>query len=163
MNKSSIITIVGAVAVLGGIFIYSSVPHISNINLTSTDMTDQNLAAVGVAGSASSTSATSTELMAQNGDTVSVLYTGKLTNGKVFDASSLHGNAPISFELGAGRVIKGWDQGLVGMKIGEKKTLTISPENAYGSQAIPDGKGGALIPANSTLVFDVELVNIERE
>ena len=63
---------------------------------------------------------------------------------------------------GVGRVIKGWDQGIVGMKIGEKKKLTIPAELAYGAQAIPDGRGGILIPANSTLIFDVELVDIKR-
>jgi FKBP-type peptidyl-prolyl cis-trans isomerase len=62
---------------------------------------------------------------------------------------------PFEFTLGAGQVIAGWDEGLVGMKVGEKKTLTIAPEKAYGSRAI----GG--IPANSTLIFDVELIAIK--
>lgn len=100
---------------------------------------------------------------AQDGDLVSVLYTGKLTDGTVFDASSKHDNKPISFVLGANMVIKGWDEGLIGMEIGEKKTLTIAPEKAYGAQGIPDGKGGYIIPQNATLVFDVELVDIKRK
>lgn len=100
-------------------------------------------------------------MTAQNGDTVFVNYTGKLTNGTVFDSSENHGK-PIDFELGTGRVIAGWDQGIVGMKIGEKKTLTIPPELGYGDNEVPDGRGGILIPKNSTLIFDIELVDIKR-
>ena len=103
----------------------------------------------------------STTMTAQNGDTVFVNYTGKLVNGTKFD-SSLDRGVPIDFVLGAGRVIKGWDQGILGMKVGEKKTLTIPPELGYGAQAIPDGRGNILIPANSTLIFDVELVDVKR-
>jgi FKBP-type peptidyl-prolyl cis-trans isomerase len=103
----------------------------------------------------------STTMSAQNGDTVFVNYTGKLVDGTKFD-SSLDRGVPIDFTLGVGRVIKGWDQGILGMKVGEKKTLTIPPELGYGAQAIPDGRGNILIPANSTLIFDVELVDIKR-
>ena len=90
------------------------------------------------------------------GDTVSVLYTGKLTDGTVFDASAKHGNQPFDFTVGAGMVIKGWDQGLVGMKVGEKRTLTIPGDLAYGANGIP-----GVIPANATLVFDIELLSIK--
>ncbi len=103
----------------------------------------------------------STKMIAQNGDMVSVNYTGTLENGTKFDSSLDHGR-PIEFKLGVGQVIKGWDQGIVGMEIGEKKKLTIPAELAYGAQEIPDGRGGILIPANSTLIFDVELVDIKR-
>lgn len=103
----------------------------------------------------------SSKMTAQNGDLVSVNYTGTLENGTKFD-SSLDRGVPIEFTLGVGQVIKGWDQGIVGMKIGEKKRLTIPAELAYGAQAIPDARGGILIPANSTLIFDVELVDIKR-
>ncbi|GLZ78797.1 hypothetical protein Afil01_36040 [Actinorhabdospora filicis] len=90
---------------------------------------------------------------AKNGDTVSVHYTGTLTDGTVFDSSA--GRQPISFTLGAGQVIKGWDQGLLGMRIGGKRTLTIGHELAYGEAGFP----GA-IPPRATLIFDVELVGI---
>lgn len=91
---------------------------------------------------------------AQAGKTVVVNYVGRLTDGTVFDASEKHGQ-PFSFMLGAGQVIKGWDQGLVGMKVGGKRQLVIPPELAYGNQAV-----GGVIPANSTLVFDVELLEV---
>jgi len=89
------------------------------------------------------------------GQTVRVHYTGKLTNGKVFDSSYTRGE-PIEFKLGAGRVIKGWDEGIALMKVGGKATLTIPPELGYGAR----GAGG-VIPPNATLVFDVELVSVK--
>ncbi len=89
------------------------------------------------------------------GKTVSVHYTGKLTNGKVFDSSYTRGE-PLSFPLGAGRVIKGWDEGIALMKVGGKATLTIPPELGYGAR----GAGG-VIPPNATLIFEVELVSIK--
>jgi peptidylprolyl isomerase len=95
---------------------------------------------------------------AKTGDAVWVHYTGRLqSNGKEFD-SSRKGGVPISFELGAGRVIKGWDEGIVGMKIGDKRQLIIPPTLAYGEKGTPDGT----IPPNSTLVFDVELMGLIR-
>ncbi len=93
---------------------------------------------------------------ARPGTTVSVLYTGMLPDGTVFDASSKHGGQPIEFPLGAGNVIPGWDQGLEGMKVGGKRQLVIPPDMAYGAQGVP----GA-IPPNSTLIFDVELVGVK--
>jgi FKBP-type peptidyl-prolyl cis-trans isomerase len=89
------------------------------------------------------------------GKTVSVHYTGKLTNGKVFDSSRTRGT-PIEFPLGAGRVIKGWDEGIALMKVGGKAELIIPPELGYGAR----GAGG-VIPANATLIFDVELVAVK--
>ncbi|MDO8524553.1 MAG: FKBP-type peptidyl-prolyl cis-trans isomerase [bacterium] len=91
---------------------------------------------------------------AKNGDIVSVHYTGYLTNGQVFDSSIGRGQ-PFSFTLGAGQVIKGWDQGVLGMKVGEKRKLTIPSDLAYGTT----GAGG-VIPPNATLVFEVEMIKI---
>ncbi|UGQ45799.1 FKBP-type peptidyl-prolyl cis-trans isomerase [Massilia endophytica] len=98
---------------------------------------------------------------AVSGDTVRVHYTGWLYKpeakdgkGKKFDTSLERGVA-IEFKLGAGRVIKGWEQGIAGMKVGGKRTLIIPPELAYGARDM----GNGLIPANSTLIFDVSLVS----
>ena len=96
-----------------------------------------------------------TGAQAAAGKTVSVHYTGKLTNGKVFDSSYTRGE-PITFPLGAGRVIKGWDEGIALMKVGGKATLTIPPSLGYGER----GAGG-VIPPNATLIFDVELVSVK--
>lgn len=85
------------------------------------------------------------------GDKVSVHYTGWLENGTKFD-SSLDRGEPLTFTLGAGQVIQGWDQGVLGMQIGEKRKLTISPEMAYGT------RGVGPIPPNATLIFEVELI-----
>jgi len=89
---------------------------------------------------------------AKAGDSVSVHYTGKFENGAVFDTSV--GGAPISFVLGTGQVIPGWDQGLLGMKVGGKRLLIIPPGLAYGTS------GYGPIPPQSTLIFEVELVAI---
>ena len=88
------------------------------------------------------------------GKNVSVHYTGWLENGKKFDSSVDRGQS-FSFPLGAGRVIKGWDEGVQGMKVGGKRKLTIPSELGYGSR----GAGG-VIPPNATLIFDVELLGV---
>jgi FKBP-type peptidyl-prolyl cis-trans isomerase len=88
------------------------------------------------------------------GDTVDVHYTGWLTNGKKFD-SSHDRRQPFSFKLGAGQVIAGWDQGVAGMNIGQKRKLHIPPDLGYGARG-----AGNVIPPNAELIFEVELLKI---
>jgi peptidylprolyl isomerase len=92
----------------------------------------------------------------KSGDDILVNYTGRFTNGKVFDSSLSPGRGPFELHLGRGEVIKGWDEGLSTMHVGGKRKLTIPPDLAYGSRGYP----GA-VPPNSTLIFDVELLKIK--
>ncbi|XP_028765344.1 FK506-binding protein 2 [Neltuma alba] len=96
----------------------------------------------------------SCEVQAHKGDRVKVHYRGKLTDGTVFD-SSFERDSPIEFELGSGQVIKGWDQGLLGMCLGEKRKLQIPAKLGYGEQGSPP-----TIPGGATLIFDTELVGV---
>jgi FKBP-type peptidyl-prolyl cis-trans isomerase len=89
------------------------------------------------------------------GKSVTVHYTGTLQDGTKFD-SSLDRNQPFVFTLGAGQVIPGWDEGIAGMKVGGKRKLVIPPNLAYGAQGYPP-----VIPANATLTFDVELLDVK--
>ncbi|RPA87543.1 FKBP-type peptidyl-prolyl isomerase [Ascobolus immersus RN42] len=90
----------------------------------------------------------------KKGDNVTMHYTGKLTNGSKFD-SSVDRKQPFKCKIGVGQVIKGWDEGVPQMSLGEKATLTITPDYGYGARGYPP-----VIPANSTLIFDVELLEI---
>lgn len=89
------------------------------------------------------------------GDMVTVNYVGTLPDGKVFD-SSIDRGQPFTFQLGVGQVIRGWDEGFVGMRVGGKRKLTISPDYGYGAQTVGP------IPANSTLIFEVDLLKVEH-
>ena len=93
--------------------------------------------------------------IADKGQTVKVHYTGWLTTGKKFD-SSVDSRRPFSFTLGAGEVIKGWDEGVAGMRVGGKRQLRIPSQLAYGDKGYP-----GVIPPNATLIFDVELLGVQ--
>jgi FKBP-type peptidyl-prolyl cis-trans isomerase len=95
---------------------------------------------------------------AKKGDMVQVHYVGTLKDGTKFDANTAK-DKPFEFKLGAQQVIKGWDEGVAGMKVGGKRKLIIPPDLAYGSKEIKDGSK-VIIPANSELIFEVELVKV---
>ncbi|MCX6352046.1 MAG: FKBP-type peptidyl-prolyl cis-trans isomerase [Bacteroidetes bacterium] len=92
----------------------------------------------------------------KKGQTISVLYTGKLLSGKIFDATSNRGNEPFTFKIGTGQVIKGWDEGMIMFKKGGKGKLIIPSRNGYGEQG-----AGADIPPNSPLLFEIEVLDIK--
>ena len=94
--------------------------------------------------------------MAEEGTQVEVNYTGWLTDGTKFDSSYDPGRQPLPFTIGAGMVIRGWDEGVKGMRVGGKRKLTIPADLAYGERGYPP-----VIPANSTLVFEVEFVSVK--
>jgi FKBP-type peptidyl-prolyl cis-trans isomerase len=146
--------IVIIIIILGGWFIYTKT------------------AGSGTAPSTSATATTTPQVQAQDitvgtgteavpGDLVSVLYVGKLSDGTVFDSSAAHGNQPLSFTLGAQGLIAGFQIGVNGMKVGGERVMQIPPALGYGSQAVTDASGTVIIPANSTLLFDVKLVTVK--
>lgn len=144
-NKKQLTTgiaVAAALAVIGLFFIYG-VP----------DMTTTAASPAASNGLIIQDEVVGTGAEAVANSTVSVQYTGKLDDGKVFDTSV--GKAPIEFPLGQGYVIPGWEQGILGMKVGGKRLLVIPPAMAYGAQA------NGPIPANSTLIFEVELVGVK--
>ncbi len=96
-------------------------------------------------------------LEAEKYDILTVNYTGKLEDGTVFDSSKNPGRDPFRFTVGLGQVIKGWDEGIIGMKVGGTRTLTILPEMGYGARG-----AGDMIPPNATLIFEVELLEVEK-
>jgi FKBP-type peptidyl-prolyl cis-trans isomerase len=98
-----------------------------------------------------------TGAVAKEGDRVRVHYTGWLTTGKKFD-SSVDAGRPFTFALGNGEVIRGWDEGIEGMKVGGKRQLHIPPDLGYGEGGTPDGT----IPANAKLIFDVQLLSVQE-
>ncbi|MFZ1019804.1 MAG: FKBP-type peptidyl-prolyl cis-trans isomerase [Minisyncoccia bacterium] len=149
--------------VLVGVLIFISINNkvnmATNNNALGTDNSGtDNTIPVNGAGAVDNTAPVGT--VAKAGDTVSMNYTGSLADGTVFDSNvdPKFGHVePFVFTLGAGQVIPGWDKGIVGMKVGDKKTLVIPPADAYGAA----GAGG-VIPPNATLTFDVELLGIKN-
>ena len=119
------------------------------LTLTACSSVD-NPAEPGAAGDSAASGSKRTEVKA--GDYVAVDYTGKLEDGTEFDSSA--GKQPLAFEVGAGQMIPGFDNGVQGMKLGESKTITIPPEQAYGAE------GSGPIPPNATLIFDVTVVKL---
>ncbi|KKS04859.1 MAG: FKBP-type peptidyl-prolyl cis-trans isomerase [Candidatus Nomurabacteria bacterium GW2011_GWA2_41_25] len=164
-NINVILAIIICLAVAGTLIFISINNKVNNTNMPLNDNTNNMIPNNTVDNTPASVNPTlageiaKTGLPAQAGDTVSMNYTGRLENGTVFDSNvdpKFNHVEPFEFTLGAGQVIAGWDKGIVGMKIGEKKTLTIPPADGYGA----NGQGP--IPPNSTLIFEVELLAIKK-
>ena len=156
MNMKNVViwVVVLLVVIIGGYFIYKSqkaAPASTNTQQTATASSTQVQAQEVSVG-------TGTE--AKPGDTVSVLYVGQLPNGTVFDSSAAHGNQPLTFELGTQGLIPGFQIGVNGMKEGGERLLAIPPALGYGAQDVKDASGTVIIPANSTIIFDVKLVKV---
>ncbi len=149
-NKTSFILIVGLVLII--IIIGLAVFR----NKKSENMSNQNQPVNLPSGLIIEDQIIGSGLEAISGKMVVVNYTGTLENGQKFDSSYDHGQ-PFSFTLGVGQVIRGWDEGVAGMKVGGKRKLTIPPELGYGNQDM----GNGLIPPNSTLIFEVELLDVK--
>ena len=163
MKENKISMIISAVVVLAviGVLVFITInkkDESSNSKVGGTEQTNMGNSSEGVKVTILKEG---TGEVAKSGDTVAMSYTGKLTNGTVFDSNvdPKFGHVqPFEFTIGAGMVIKGWDVGVAGMKVGEKRTLEIAPEFAYGEA----GAGGGIIPPNATLSFEVELLAIKK-
>lgn len=151
--------IIGAVILLvlliGGYFVYNSIMSAPEVNdqlatttATSTDQVQAQEVTVGTGAEAAP------------GSEVSVLYVGQLTDGTIFDSSAAHNNEPLTFVLGNEGMIAGFQIGVNGMKEGGERLIAIPPSLGYGAQDIKDTSGKVIIPANSTIIFDVRLVKV---
>ena len=165
-NMNMVLAVVICVALVGVLIFISINNKVNNTNnmplnnvgdnMNLGDNTNNNPA---VAPTPAPTDTNTAGQVAKVGDTVSMNYTGRLADGTVFDSNvnpKFNHVQPFVFTLGAGQVIPGWDKGIVGMKVGEKKTLVIPPADAYGAAGI-----SGVIPPNATLTFDVELLGIK--
>ena len=149
MNKTILTIVILIIIILGSYFLYQALKNDEVDNIETNNNNDMTLKI--------ETLKEGSGKEAKNGDNVVVHYTGTLEDDTKFD-SSLDRGTPFVFTLGAGRVIKGWDLGVLGMKIGEKRKLVIPPDLGYGERGTPGGP----IPPNATLIFEVELLGINE-
>jgi peptidylprolyl isomerase len=149
MKKNQWIAVVVSLALLAYLLFSGPIMNLFNLSNKSSN------AKVEQTGLAVEELAVGTGPLVEPGDTLTVHYVGTLSDGRVFD-SSVDRNTPFTFELGVGSVIRGWDEGLVGMRVGGKRRLVIPPEYGYGEQDL------GVIPSNSTLEFIVELLDATK-
>lgn len=152
MNTKTILIIIVVIALIaaGGYYVYQNYGGAAQSGETATDQVQAQDVTVGTGATAAP------------GSIVSVLYVGKLADGTVFDSSEAHGNEPLVFQLGAPGIIAGFQIGINGMKEGGERVMQIPPSLGYGGEDVTDPtSSGVIIPANSTLVFNVQLVKVE--
>lgn len=155
-NMNIILAVIICLAVTGVLVFISINNKVNKVNM----IPNNNDTSSVVNNTPTPTNTTPTGEVAKTGDIVSMNYTGWLENGTAFDSNvdpKFKHVEPFVFTLGAGQVIAGWDKEIVGMKVGERKTLKIPPADAYGANGIP-----GTIPPNSTLIFNVELLSIKK-
>ena len=153
MNKKTILIGLAIIIVaVGGYFAYKNYAG-TGASATGTPATGEQVQAQDI------TVGTGTE--ATPGSVVSVLYVGKFSDGTVFDSSEAHGNTPLVFTLGAQGLIPGFQIGVNGMKVGGERVMAVPPALGYGAEDVKDPAGKVIIPANSTLIFNVKLVKVE--
>jgi len=145
------------IVIIGGIFLYWKFGRTAQPAAQETTAQQQATTTPQVAGQ-DVTVGTGAE--ATPGSIVSVLYVGMLQDGTVFDSSEKNGNKPLEFQLGAQGLIPGFQIGVNGMREGGERRIAIPPEFGYGTQEVKDAAGKVIIPANSTLLFDIKLVKV---
>lgn len=154
-TQAIIISVIILILIIGGVYFYMQPKVETSQQQTQTQVQNQQTPENNNQNMKIETLKEGTGEGAKTGDLVTVNYTGTLENGTKFDSSLNPGRTPFEFTLGQNRVIQGWEQGVLGMKVGETRKLTIPPELGYGSQ----GAGG-VIPPNATLIFQIDLLKI---
>ncbi|MEN9560761.1 MAG: FKBP-type peptidyl-prolyl cis-trans isomerase [Candidatus Parcubacteria bacterium] len=161
-TKGIIIGVVIVLIIIGGAFLLINQSSSSSSGTAAQPADGTNLAAGSAETQVQAQEVSvGTGTAAAPGQQVSVLYVGKLPDGTVFDSSAAHGNQPLVFTLGAPGLIAGFQIGVNGMKEGGERLIAVPPSLGYGSQDVKDATGKVIIPANSTLVFDIKLVKVE--
>ena len=157
MSKTITIWAIVIIVIIGGIFLYWKFGS----SVQGTQDTNQEPPAAVTSQVAGQDVTVGTGKEAAPGSIVSILYVGRLQDGTVFDSSEANGNQPLTFTLGAEGIIPGFQIGVNGMKEGGERRISIPPEFGYGTQDLKDPAGKVIIPANSTIIFDVKLVKVE--
>lgn len=152
LNKNQWIAVCAGLVLLGYLLFAGPAMNLFNQSMNPTNNTTTQMPETGVVVN---DVVLGEGVSAEAGDTLTVHYVGTLTDGKVFD-SSRDRNTPFSFILGTGEVIRGWDEGMSGMKVGGTRILIIAPDYGYGAQV------AGPIPANSTIIFEVELLDVKK-
>jgi peptidylprolyl isomerase len=152
LNKNQWIAVIVGMGILTYLLFSGSIMNLFNLSTLPTESSDAGAQEGGVV---IEDVVIGTGVTVESGDTLTVHYVGTLSNGRVFD-SSLDRNTSYSFTLGVGSVIRGWDEGLLGMRVGGRRRLVITPEYAYGEQSV------GTIPANAILLFEIELLDAQK-
>jgi hypothetical protein len=163
-TKTIIIGVIVIILIAAGLYFIVKTPAASAPTTTTTTATTTDTTTTTDASSSNQVQAqdvtVGTGTLATPGSIVGVLYVGKLSDGTVFDSSAAHGNTPLSFTLGAQGLIPGFQIGVNGMKVGGERLMAIPPTLGYGTTDVKDSTGKVIIPANSTIIFDVKLVSV---